>query len=126
MSPRRDIRMDAGEVTTFLAGRTRAVVVALDGDGRAHGAVGRLEVEQRSWEQGSAAVALRSDDRVVALLRADPRACCVVEQFPSYYQIRGVMIHGHARPAARADGEARFTIDVERVVSYDFGKLLDG
>lgn len=126
MSPRRDIRMTPGEITAFLTGRTRAVVVALDAGGRPHGAVGRLEFEAPAWAAGRVNFAVYADDPLVGLLGADPRACCTVEQFPSYYEIRGVMIHGHAGAAGSADGVARFTLDVAGAVSYDFGKLPGG
>lgn len=123
MSRRRDVRMRADEVETFLAGRagTRAIVVALDAHGLPSGGVGGLLVE------GTAVgVALAADDPVGDLLARDDRACCIVEHFPSYYGIQGVMLHGRARRTrATRPTEATFELIVERVVSYDFAKLLD-
>jgi hypothetical protein len=119
MSPRPDIRMDEIEVSAFLRSSQRAVVVALDSGGVANGAVGQLV-----HGSGEFRFVLRGDDPVVALLAHDGRACCVVEQFPSYYEIKGVMVHGRAEPvAAGADGQAAFALAVEAVTSYDFGKL---
>jgi hypothetical protein len=118
--------MSPTEVTAFLAEQTRALVVALDAEGRPHGAVARLEVEPSAWAEGRATFAIAVEDPVVGLLAADPRACCVAERFPSYYEIAGVMLHGEARPAGSRGGETRFTLDAARIVSYDFSKLLGG
>jgi len=113
------------EVAAFLAGQTRAVVVALDDEGRPRGAVGRLVDRGGGSPQEAVGFVLQGDDPVVALLACDPRACCVAEHFPSYYGIQGVMLHGHAHPVEPADrADAEFELSVERVVSYDFGKLL--
>ena len=108
------------EIDRFLRTQARAVVVALDAEGLPSGGVGRLVIGA-----GAVGFALRAEDPVVRLLGRDDRACCIAEQFPSYYGIRGVMLHGRARVAAAAgSGEAAFDLAVERVVSYDFGKLL--
>jgi hypothetical protein len=120
MSPRRNIGMGAREIDDFLATHTDVVVVGLDAEGLASGAVGRLDLDA-----GAVGFALRADDPVVALLGHDDRACCVVEQFPSYYEIKGVMLHGRASAAVHGEpGEATFVLDVQRVVSYDFSKLI--
>ena len=108
------------EVDLFLRTQARAVVVALDADGLPSGGVGRLVAGD-----GTVGFVLRAEDPVVALLGRDERACCIAEEFPSYYGIRGAMVHGRARAVAGADpGEAAFDLTVEQVVSYDFGKLL--
>lgn len=119
MSPRRDIGMSAREVDAFLRTRVTTVVVALNADGHATGTVG-----QAAYRDGGFQFALREDDPVVALLAADNRACCIVEQFPSYYEIKGVTLHGRAQPRGpAADGTSGFDLAVEKVVSFDFGKL---
>jgi hypothetical protein len=120
MSSRPDIRMQPEEVAAFLRTSATAVVVVLDGDGLPSGAVGRLVVE----EGADVGFVLGADDRAVQLLAHEGRACCVVEHFPSYYGIQGVMLHGVAsRLPERTQGEAAYALTVERVVSYDFGKL---
>src|SRR5215471_7287263 len=118
--PKQDIRMNDQEIDRFLRSHTTAIVIAISRDTAPQGAVGRLE-----YDQGRVAFSLRDNDAVLALLAADDRACCMVEQFPSYYEIMGVMLHGHAiRREASEPGAATFDLDVEKVVSFDFGKLV--
>lgn len=111
--------MNDAEVDAFLRSQSTAVVVGSPVTGSPDGAVGRLH-----YEGGFVAFTLRADDAVVTALAADDRACCIVEQFPSYYEIVGVMLHGRAtRRQATRPGEATFALHVDKVVSFDFGKL---
>ena len=118
--PKRDIRMSDEEKERFLRSQTTVMVLALAADAAPEGAVGRFE-----YHDGRASFTVHDDDVVVSLLAADDRACCVLEQFPSYYEIMGVMLHGRVsrRDAAVAEGEATFDLDVDKVVTFDFGKL---
>ena len=119
MSPKRDIRMGAEEIDAFLRARSRTLVVASPATGAVQGAVGRFR-----YADGDVDFTLWTDDPVVALLEGDDRACCVVEEFPSYYEIAGVMLHGRAvrRPGGPTE-HATFDLTVEKVVSFDFAKL---
>lgn len=120
--PKRDIRMAGGEVDRFLRTRDTAVVVGAPADGAPWAAVGRLH-----YDGSDVSFSVPADDPVVALLERDDRACCVVEQFPSYYEIKGVMLHGHAIRRRQTTGaDADFELDVEKIVSFDFAKLRDG
>lgn len=120
MSPRVDIRMSEADVDRFLASQQWAVVAAA-GDGAPRGARARFR-----HDAGGTRFILRAEDPVVALLDADDRTCCVVDQFPSYYGIVGVMLHGRAarepEPGPEPGGAA-YRLVVEKVVSFDFGKL---
>ena len=81
----------------------------------------------RLCRRGRVGFSLVADDPVVALLAADDRACCVVDRFPSYYGIVGVVLHGRARLLSRGSaGRTDYDLAVERVVSFDFGKLRGG
>ncbi|HEX5585749.1 MAG TPA: hypothetical protein VFZ17_00435 [Acidimicrobiia bacterium] len=118
---KRDIRMSDDEIARFLAAQSTATVIGSPPSGAPSAAVGRLE-----YDDGAVAFSVHDDDPVVALLADDDRTCCVVEQFPSYYEIAGVMLHGRARRRdAAAPGEATFDLAVEKVVSFDFAKLRD-
>jgi hypothetical protein len=112
--------MSTGEIDEFLTGRSEAVVVALDAGSPPTGAVGRFH-----YQAGLASFSLSAADPAVDLVGRDPRVCCVVEQFPSYYEIVGVMLHGtaHRREGDEA-GAATFDLEVSSVVSFDFAKLL--
>lgn len=117
--PKQDIRMSRPEIDRFLVTQSTAVVVALRPAQAPIGAAGRLHYEDRDI-----GFSIDERDPVVGCLAEDDRACCVVEQYPSYFEIMGVMLHGRARRRRdAASGEARFDLAVEKVVSFDFGKL---
>ena len=117
--PKQDIRMNGSEIDRFLCSQTTAIVIATAGNGAPQGAVGHLH-----YDDGRVAFSLRDDDPVLLLLATDDRVCCMVEQFPSYYGIMGVMLHGHTSRRETAEpGRATFDLHVDKVVSFDFGKL---
>jgi hypothetical protein len=96
--PRADIRMTDAETRAFLAEKHEVVVV----------------------------VSLAADDPVTAALDRDPRVCVVAEQFPSYFEVRSVVVHGHADLAALAGGNGRRELRVrlgDDVVTFDFAKM---
>jgi hypothetical protein len=119
MSPKRDITMVPDEIDAFLRSQRTAIVVAAAPDNAPVGALGGL-----FYERGRVAFALGGDDPVVALLARDDRACCIVEQFPSYYEIAGVMLHGRSTRRRSVGEEVLFDLNVEKVVSFDFSKLV--
>ena len=50
--------------------------------------------------------------------------CCVADEHASYFEIQGVIVHGRGLPI---DGEPdRALVEIERVVSFDFGRLRPG
>jgi hypothetical protein len=120
MSPKRDITMDFAEIDAFLRSQNTAIVVAKnrDRDRAPVGALGRL-----LYDRGHTAFAVGRNDPVVDLLTHDDRTCCIVEQFPSYYEIAGVMLHGRSFRQPSVGEDAIFYLDVEKVVSFDFSKL---
>ena len=110
---RPDISMSRDEIEAFLATQRRVVVVALDGDAPV-GTVADLELVD-----GEIAVTLRADDIVTKLLAVDDRVCVIAEQFPDYYEIKGVAAHGRAAFAEAT----RFTLGLDDTTSFDFGKI---
>jgi nitroimidazol reductase NimA-like FMN-containing flavoprotein (pyridoxamine 5'-phosphate oxidase superfamily) len=77
-------------------------------------------------------------------LSRDARACCAADQFPTYYEIRGVTAHGRARRIREAAELARvsprldskglpgwpsgarlavFALPLDDLFSFDFGKI---
>ena len=120
MSPKRDITMTVEEIHRLLDAHDEVLVVALQAGAPPAGAVGNL-----IWANEELGFDLDADDPVVALLEVDDRVCCVVEQFPSYFEIKGAMLHGraHRRHDGRSEGLATFDVDLDETVSFDFGKL---
>ena len=116
MGERPDISMSPDEIAAFLAPQTRVIVAALDGTapvGTVAGArLSGVEVE----------ITLRDDDPVRALLSTDDRVCVIAEQFPTYYEIKGVAAHGRARFIDAGLGRT-FRVGLDDATSFDFAKL---
>jgi hypothetical protein len=62
-------------------------------------------------------------DEVGTLLTADDRVCVIAEQFPAYYEIKGVSAHGRATIVDPTSDRIRFTLGLDDTTSFDFGKL---
>lgn len=121
--PRADIRMTDDEARAFLAAKDEAVVVA---NGPGGGPI--ATVAPYRLVDGELVLALLDGDPVLAALDADPRVCVVAEQFPSYYEVRSVIVHGHAVLGARDEPAGRRRVHVavgDDVVSFDFAKMAD-
>jgi hypothetical protein len=114
---RPDIRMNADEIAAFLVSQSRVVVVALDGNAPV-GTVASARYDGGQWR-----ITLRAGDPVADLLALDDRVCVIAEQFPTYYEIKGVAAHGRTAPDRDADGRATFALGLDDVTSFDFGKL---
>lgn len=116
MAERPDIRMSDEEVRAFLAEQRRAVVGALDA-GAPVGTVADVRLVDDEVE-----VTLAADDPLRLALAVDDRVCVVTDQFPTYYEIKGVCLHGRARPVDGVGGRT-FRLGLDDVTSFDFGKL---
>jgi len=118
---RESIAMSHGELREFLERTTEVVVGTLGTSGEPAGTL--------------AACALVGDELVFSLpdgpgrsdVERDPRVCCTADEYPSYYEIRGMTAHGTARPTEAPPGLARggaaYAIGLDDVVSFDFGKI---
>jgi nitroimidazol reductase NimA-like FMN-containing flavoprotein (pyridoxamine 5'-phosphate oxidase superfamily) len=116
LSERRDISMSEAEVDAFLARCPQMVVGAIAADGWPTGTIAAT-----SYAAGELRVRFAAaDDPVLVELPRDPHVCCVADEHPSYYEIRGVMVHGRI-DGAGASGDAPVALD--RIVSFDFGRL---
>lgn len=116
MTDRPDISMSADEVRGFLATQRRAVVAALDA-GTPVGTVADLRLADTAVE-----VTLAHDDPMRLVLAVDDRVCVIAEQFPTYYEIKGVAAHGQAHPVDGVGGRT-FRLSLDDLTSFDFGKL---
>jgi hypothetical protein len=111
---KRDITMTPAEVDAFLARCPQMVVGAIGADGWPVGTIA-----EASYESGALAVRLDPGDPVSAQLARDPRVCCLYDEHESYFEIRGVIVHGRL-PGAVGHGAE---VEIDGVISFDFGRL---
>ena len=121
MSPRREISFSQAEAEEFLAAQVHAVVVATSPDDAPLATPASV-----NFSDGVLVVTIPESDPIVAALTSDPRACCITEQFPSYYTIKSVIVHGAARAVPSATDDTRsFAIALEELTTFDFARLVD-
>ena len=132
--------MTGEEVRAYLSEERWMVLGTLDPDGSpwADAVRCRLEGERLTFSVPRAS-------RSAANLSRDPRACCASDRFASYYEIRGLSVHGRAArvedgatrarlaPAlAESEGPAQggapaeselYCLPLDDVFSFDFGKI---
>lgn len=119
---RESIAMSDDELRAFLGGVRQVVVAVLGEGGEPLGALARCALV------GDQLVFILADGQLCALLERDPRVCCATDEYPTYYEIRGMTAHGRARRVERppalevVDGVA-YAIDLDDVVSFDFEKI---
>ncbi|MGH7896927.1 MAG: pyridoxamine 5'-phosphate oxidase family protein [Candidatus Binatia bacterium] len=120
------------EVRAFLTRKSRLVLGTLGSDGAPCS-----DVTSCVYERDRLYALVPRDGDALANLRRDPRVCCIVEEFPSYFEIKGVIVHARASEASGEEREraaSRFPagsgerfvvvrIPLERVVSFDFAKI---
>ncbi|MCH2173533.1 pyridoxamine 5'-phosphate oxidase family protein [Myxococcota bacterium] len=137
---REKIAMPHEEVEQFLAQQRWAVLATLDEDGS-------------PWADLVACALVNRDlhfqvcrtTRSHANIERDPRVCCAMDVFPSYYEIKGASVHGHARrvedselcvtlasrladpgvPVADPAGDDSdlYVVSLDDVFSFDFGRI---
>lgn len=119
--PREAIAMTPAEVAAFLGAQRWMALGTLDADGTPAGDVVPVRLVDAMLRfavpRGS-----RADDNI----RRDPRVCCAADEFPSYREIRGVVVHGRAAlGAADSLGEAwvEYALALDDVASFDFRKM---
>jgi hypothetical protein len=125
---REQIAMTRREVLDFLSRQPWVMLGTLDPDGSPWG-----DIAPSTLEGETLYVAVGRDTRSHRNLGRDPRACCAADQFPSYYEIKGVTAHGRLRPvddtelAHRLSGGqadvAVYALGIDDVASFDFTKI---
>ena len=131
--PRESIAMSNEELTTFLGAKPWVVVGTLDQDGSPWGdlAASLIDGERLVF-------AVPAGTRAAANIERDPRVVCMNDQYPTYYEIKGVTIHGRAQrlddPALEqrlsadpinrgASDRAVYTVPLDDITSFDFTKI---
>jgi hypothetical protein len=110
--------MSPAEIDDLVRSERRVVVVGVK-----HGApiatIGSAEVlGEHRWK-----VTVPAGDEVAGALAADDRICLLVERFPSYYEISGVVARGRACDQRVQGGSFGFELEPDNIVSFDFAKL---
>jgi hypothetical protein len=106
--------MSVDEVDEFLARSSPMVVGRIAEDGWPTGAL-----MSSTYEGGVLSLQVDPEDPTLRDLERDARICCIADEHRSYYEIRGVILHG--RPSV--GGPGRIDVEIERVISFDFGRL---
>jgi nitroimidazol reductase NimA-like FMN-containing flavoprotein (pyridoxamine 5'-phosphate oxidase superfamily) len=111
--PKRDIDMDAKEIDDFLSRCKVMAVGTVDADGWPTATLSNCE-----FPDGALLLRLDPTDPVAANALARQQLCCVADEHMTYYEIRGVRVHG--RPSVVDKG---VRVDIERRSGFNFGKL---
>jgi len=111
--PKRDIHMDAKEIDDFLSRCNLMAVGTVDADGWPTATLSHCE-----FANGALLLQLVPTYPVAASAVARQQLCCVADEHVSYYEIRGVIVHGQP---SFVDKSVR--VDIERRSGFDFGKL---
>jgi nitroimidazol reductase NimA-like FMN-containing flavoprotein (pyridoxamine 5'-phosphate oxidase superfamily) len=137
---RERIGMSSGEVDELLAGQRWVVIATLDADGSPW-----ADLAACAFEAGELHFGVCRGTRSHRNIERDARVCCSIDVFPSYYEIRGVTLHGAARrvddaslraklgkrlahpgvPVADPSGDSSdlYALPLGDVFSFDFGKI---
>jgi nitroimidazol reductase NimA-like FMN-containing flavoprotein (pyridoxamine 5'-phosphate oxidase superfamily) len=137
--PRESIAMSTVECVAFLAAQRWVALGTLDAGGGPWSSLAPAALDGDSLYFG-----VPEASREQRNLARDARACCAADQFPSYYEIRGVTAHGRARsvtdPAELARVKPRldpkglpgwhrdaalavFALPLDDLFSFDFAKI---
>ena len=123
---RERISMSRGEVLDFLKRQEWAMVVSLSASGGPTGDIGRVALEGETLFLGVGPETTEN-------LRRDPRVCCANDEYPTYYEIKGVTAHGRAREVSDPVLRRRvgleepdlsvFALELDDVLSFDFARI---
>jgi Pyridoxamine 5'-phosphate oxidase len=119
--PREAIEMTRAELLDFVGAQRWMVLGTLDDDGTPAGDLVpvRLVGERLRF-------AVPRGSRAERNVARDARVCCAADEFPSYYEIRGVVVHGRAEPSTADDlgaDWAEYALALDDVASFDFRKI---
>jgi hypothetical protein len=120
--PREAIEMGPEELLAFVGAQRWMALGTLDPDGTPAGDLVPVRLVD-STLRFAVPCGSRADDNI----RRDARVCCAADEFPSYYEIRGVVVHGRAEPSDAGDrlgGDwTEYTLPLDDVSSFDFRKI---
>lgn len=120
---RERIAMDHQALLSLLGEVDWVVLATLDEGGAPVGELCRCALEGETLFFATPRVGEAAQN-----IERDPRVCCSVDTYPTYYEIKGASIHGSARPAPDRPGlgtlgDGTFSLSLDDVVSFDFAKI---
>ena len=134
--PRESISITLEESAEFLAAQDWVVLATLEPDGSPW-----ADVVPSVMHDGRLFFRVLANSRSGRNIRRDARVCCTQDQNPSYYEIKGVIVHGVAqalpsdaippelvvrtdplRPNEPPSGDC-YSIELTDVASFDFRKI---
>lgn len=134
--PRESIAITLEESAEFLAAQDWVVLATLEPDGSPW-----ADVVPSIMFDGRLYFRVSAHSRSGRNIRRDARVCCTQDQNPSYYEIKGVMVHGTAKsltpegtppallemsdpllPNDRSASDS-YSIELTDVASFDFRKI---
>ena len=130
---RESIAMSTEEVAAFIGPKPWIVLGTLDEDGSPWGdlAASLIDGERIVF-------AVPAGTRAAANIERDPRVVCMNDQYPIYYEIKGVTAHGQAErlddpalaerlppdPIHRGSADRLvYAIPLDDITSFDFTKI---
>ena len=135
--PREQISMTLYDAIAFLQGRTWVALATLEPDGSPW-----ADIVPSLLQRDRLFFRVPTASRSHANIQRDQNVCCANDQYPTYYEIKGVVIHGKAervgeddippglrerpdplQPGAGPEG-ACYALPVADVVSFDFSKIV--
>jgi nitroimidazol reductase NimA-like FMN-containing flavoprotein (pyridoxamine 5'-phosphate oxidase superfamily) len=121
---RESIEMTPGEIRALLAETRWIVLGTLGGAGEP---VGHLVPCALQGERLCFAVPRGSEAQ--RQIERDPRVCAATDRYPTYYEIRGVTLHGRAEPVepppALAAAGTTYALPLDDALSFDFSKIVN-
>ncbi len=119
--PREAIAMTRDELLAFLAVQRWAALATLDPDGTPVGDLVPIRLDGDELR-----FAVPRGARSHANIEHDPRIACAADEFPAYYEIRGVVAHGRATVRAASPlgpDWIEYGVPLDDTSSFDFRKI---
>jgi len=104
------VKMDANELTDFLAGQSISIVCARNPDGK-------LVAHVTAFTSRADGIVLGIDEASKELEDCT-KACAIVDEYPDVKHIQGAILRGEIKKVARG-----LRLEVRHQAGFDFGKL---
>jgi hypothetical protein len=111
MPPRESISLTHAEVAAFLRTRDHMVLAMLRLDGSPDATIVTTHLDGDT-------LLVDAPPEIRDAVAGDDRVCCAAEVCPSYYEIKGVAVHGRAEL-----DDGRLRVPIANATSFDFARI---